>query len=236
MRAVELDPNLAEAYAALGSIRQEQLRWAEAEAALVRAIQLKPGYAPAHHWYGLYLTSRGQFGEAVIQMQQATRQDPLSVAVRAALGFVYYMSGDFQAALEEYRRALQLETDRHWLHRHMALAYSGNQSLDEAISELDQVPPGTEIAVDLNAIRAYVYALAGRMAEARALVVPLDARAAGAPFSAIEQASARLALGEKADAYAWLTRAIENREHDVQYLAVDPRFAALRGESRTSTC
>ena len=96
--------------------------------------------------------------------------------------------------------------------------------------QFDQASAATEIAVDLNAIRAYVYALAGRTAEARALVVPLDFPATGAPFSAIEQAAARFALGDMADGYAWLGRAIENREHDVQYLAVDPRFAALRGE------
>jgi TolB-like protein/tetratricopeptide (TPR) repeat protein len=229
-RALVLDPNLAEAHAALGSILQEQLRWEEARTELVRAIDLQPGYAPARHWYALLLTGRGEFDEAIRQMRQAVDQDPLSVALRGALGFIYYMQGDFPTALREYRYAAELESDRSWLHRHMALAYLANGDSPGALRELDLAV--TESQTDLNAIRATVYALVGRTAEAGALVVPLTFSTSDGPFSAIDQAAAQTALENKPLAFAWLERAVDNREHDVQYVAVDPRFAALRGEAR----
>jgi hypothetical protein len=75
-----------------------------------------------------------------------------------------------------------------------------------------------------------VYALVGRTAEARALVVPPTFTTSEGRFNAVDQAAASCALGDKATAYVWLNRAIDGREHDVQYLAVDPRFQALRGE------
>jgi serine/threonine-protein kinase len=231
-QALVLDPNLAEARAALGSILQEQLRSEEARAELVRAIDLQPNYAPARHWYALLLTGRGEFDAAIDEMRQAVAQDPLSVALRGALGFIYYMRGDFATALREYRYAAELESDRAWLHRHMALAYLANGDYAGALRELDLVPAGTESETDLNAIRANVYALVGRTAEAGALVVPVTFSTSQHPFSAIDQAAAQNALGNRPLAYEWLGQAIDNREHDVQYLAVDPRFEALRGEAR----
>src|SRR4029453_18642189 len=95
LQAVKLEPDLAEAYAALGSVRGEQFRWQEAEAALQRAIELGPNYPPAHHWYALHLVSLGDFDRALEQMRQALDEDPLSVAMRAALGFVNYMNRDY---------------------------------------------------------------------------------------------------------------------------------------------
>jgi len=230
LQAVALDPNLAEAHAALGGMRQEQLRWDEARAELVRAIELKPNYASARHWYALHLTGRGEFDEAINQMRQAVAQDPLSVALQAALAFIYYMQGDFPTALHQYGYAADLEGDRSWLRRHMALAYLANGQPDEALNQLDLVPQGTESPIDLNAIRATAYALLGRTVEARGLVVPVTFAASDAPFSALDQAAAQCALGDKTLAYEWVGRAIDNREHDVQYLAVDPRFKSLRAE------
>jgi tetratricopeptide (TPR) repeat protein len=230
--AVALDPDLGEAHAALGSIWQEQLRGDAARAELERAIDLKPSYASARHWYALYLSGRGEFDAALDQMQQAVLQDPLSVAVRGALAFIYYLQGDYTASIREYTYAAQLESDRSWLRRHMALAYLANGQTDEALQELQLVPAGAESTIDLNAIRATVYALVGRMAEARALVAPMDFTTTDGPFSAVDQAAARCALGEKTLAYEWLAKAIDNREHDVQYLAVDPRFKLLRGEAQ----
>jgi hypothetical protein len=84
----------------------------------------------------------------------------------------------------------------------------------------------------LNAIRANVYALAGRTEEARALLLENADGATAAPVSGVDQAAARLALGDDPLAYAWLERALANRETDVQYLAVDPRFARVRSQER----
>ena len=111
LQAVKLDPDLAEAYAALGSVRGAQFRWGESEAALQRAIELAPGYAPAHHWYALHLVSFGEFDRALQHMRQALDREPLSVAMRAALGLVHYMNRDYPAAITQYQRALEVENN-----------------------------------------------------------------------------------------------------------------------------
>jgi serine/threonine protein kinase/tetratricopeptide (TPR) repeat protein len=232
LRAVALDPTLAEAHAALGSIRQEQLRWTEAEESLEQAIALKPNYAPAHHWYALYLTSHRRFDEAISEMSLALSQDPLYVAMRAALGFIYYMKSDFSTAISEYQRALDLESGLDWLHRNLAIAYLSAGDYDPALKELDKVRPEAETAADLNAIRASVYALAGQPDRARDLLASLERETPAGPVSAIERAAAWFALGEDALGFDWLERAFVNREHDIQYLAVEPRFSRIREDTR----
>lgn len=230
IKAVQLDPDLAEAHAALGSIRQEQLRWPEAGAAFSRAIELKPGYQLARHWYALYLTSHRRFDEAIEQMRVGLTQDPLSVAARGALAFIHYMNRDYTSALEHYHAARELEP-RSWLLRNLAIVYLVQGSYDEALAWLDRIEPGSQPDADLKAIRANVYALAGRQEEARGLLLD-DPAAVADGSNGIEQAAARFALGDDNEAYAWLNAALEYRQHDIQYLAVEPRFENKRADPR----
>jgi eukaryotic-like serine/threonine-protein kinase len=231
LQGVRLDPGLAEAYAALGSIRQEQLRWDEAAAALERAIELQPAYSPAHHWYAIYLTSHKRFDEALEHMRQAVDQDPLSVAPQAALAFVHYMKRDYAAAIDQYRRALEVESDREFVHRNLAIAFLAAQLPAEALQQIHEAARAGGNTADLNAIRATVYALAGRTAEARTLLLP-SPDVAASNINSVEQAAAYAALQDDDLAFAWLERALANREHDVQYLAVEPRFDRIRQDPR----
>ena len=82
--------------------------WAEAEAAFERAIALNPSYSVGHQWYANYLTARGRFDEAVAAMRHAQEVDPLSLVASAALGWVHYYRRDYDAAVEQCRRTLEL--------------------------------------------------------------------------------------------------------------------------------
>ena len=229
LQAVKLEPDLAEAYAALGSVRGEQFRWQEAEAALQRAIELGPNYPPAHHWYALHLVSLGDFDRALEQMRQALDEDPLSVAMRAALGFVNYMNRDYTAAITQYQRALEVENNLGWLYMNLAIAYLGAGQPDKALEQLEKASAAGESETNLKPLRASVYAHAGRIAEAREL---LASAVTAAPGLSTEHAAAWVALEEDSTAFDWLERAVALREHDVHYLAVEPRFDRIRPDPR----
>jgi len=229
LRATQLDPDLAEAYAALGSIRALQFRWPESEAALRRAIELQPSYASAHHWYALYLVSHGDFDRALDHMQQALDEEPLSVAVSAALAFVHYMSRDYTAAIAQYQRALEVENGPTWVHINLAIAYIGAGQPENALAQLEKAQAAGESESNLKPLRASVYALAGRTAEAHQLLASSADTARGL---STEHAAARVALHEDDAAFEWLERAVTFREEDVQYLAVEPRFDRVRSDPR----
>lgn len=234
LRAVELDDSLAEAHAALGSIRQEQFRWPEAESAFKRALAISPGYSTVRHWHALYLMVHRRFDEALEEMTIAIAQDPLSVAPRGALGFIHYMRGDPTTAIAHYREAIEIE-ERPWLLRALAIAHLAEGQFDDALAALDRIDPGTEPAADLNAIRASVYARTGRADEARALLLADPAATTTDGVSGVEQAAARFALGEQDVAFQWLEAALASRQHEVQYLGVEPRFQGVRDQPRFRT-
>ena len=111
-RALELDVRLAPAYTSLGAIRTKQFDLAAAEAAHLRAIELDPNYATAYHWYGDLLVSyAGRPGEAIPLLERALTLDPLSPAVTVTLGQAFEGVGQFERAVEFYKRAIEIAPD-----------------------------------------------------------------------------------------------------------------------------
>ncbi len=83
-KALELDDSLAEAHASLGLLAQLQLDLERGNSEFERAIQLKPNYATAHHWFSLGLASLGRFDNAIAEGKRAVELDPLSLIINAS--------------------------------------------------------------------------------------------------------------------------------------------------------
>jgi tetratricopeptide (TPR) repeat protein len=110
LRAIELDPTLAEAHAALGSAQTFWDRdWAAAEGSFKRAIELEPSSSQAHHRYSQLLAALGRTDEAVQHSRRALELDPLSSNVGHTLGRLFYFARDYPAAIDQYRRTLQFD-------------------------------------------------------------------------------------------------------------------------------
>lgn len=110
LKALALDDSLAEAHAALGTVATlYDWDWKVAENEFRRALQLKPGYAYAVHWYGHLLETTGRLPEALSKMQQAQAMDPLSSLINGDLGRTYTLSRQWDQAEAQYRRCLELD-------------------------------------------------------------------------------------------------------------------------------
>ncbi|MBZ0110850.1 MAG: winged helix-turn-helix domain-containing protein [Thermoanaerobaculia bacterium] len=139
--ALALDPFLSEAHASLAMVSLA-LRWdfVSAEAGYRRAIELAPGNASAHQWYGELLSVLGRHDEAVAEGQRAWELDPLSPIINAALGQRLNAAGRWQEALEQFAATIELDPGLPWIHREMALAYSHlgqkQQCLGERVVEM----------------------------------------------------------------------------------------------------
>src|SRR5262249_9473003 len=80
LRALEIDEGLAEAHATLAHVHFDfYWDWAAAEQGYLRAIELKPNYATAHHWYAMFLSAMGRTDEARREIKLAQDLDPLSL-------------------------------------------------------------------------------------------------------------------------------------------------------------
>ena len=86
LKAIELDDTLAEPHASLAFIAETyEWDWPAAERQYKQALELNPGYAQAHNWYGGYLTYTGRFNEGVAEAMRARELDPLSLPLNLSL-------------------------------------------------------------------------------------------------------------------------------------------------------
>lgn len=228
LRALRLNPDLAEAHASLGyTALYYDWDWAAAERALDRAIGLNPSYSTAHQWRANLLVARGRFDEAVSAMRRAQAIDPLSLIASAALGWVQYYRGDFDAAVQQCRTTIALNAgfEQAWVWGGMALEAAGR--LDDARDMLDRAAALSRRSPSVLAALARTMAVAGDRNGALALKREIE-RGGLVYLPAYEMAKLSLGLGDTAEALDWLRRARDQRSHSLVFLAVDPQLAALR--------
>jgi len=119
-RAIALDSDLAEAYAARG--RAMTSAWAPLEGIAVdfkRALELRPNAPEVHQWYSAFLVRQGRYDEALAESERAVALDPLAPGARTGLSFVALAVRRYQVATREAERASALEPSlmlaRAWL-------------------------------------------------------------------------------------------------------------------------
>jgi adenylate cyclase len=105
-----------------------------------KAIELLPSSAHARTFYGLALNSVGRFKEAVHELKQAVRLDPLSSSfVLRSLGFAYALLGRHEEAITAGKKAVERGPNDILAHIVMAYAYSASGRMNEAQAEASEV-------------------------------------------------------------------------------------------------
>ena len=234
LRALELDPGLADAQASLGYLRWFfDWDWPAAELAFREALRLNPSYATGHRWYGQFLSSMGRHDEALGEVLRALDLDPLSIIIHTAVGDVFFFARRFDDAIGYYRKALEM--DREFLAGHSdlarALEFSGR--VEEAIGEYEKaIRLAGKSDFDPSIGLANALAVAGRRGEAVGVLEELRRRRTERYISLWGLASISARLGEQENALEWLERAYDEHDSTLVWLKVHPRFDALRTSAR----
>ena len=232
-RALQFDSTLAEAHASLAHIHFEfDHDWPAAEREYQRAIQLKPSYAIAHHWYGGFLSAMGRHAEALQHAEKARTLDPISPIIQTWKGLRYYFARKPDEAIAEYAKALELDRDFAPAHWHLGWAYEQKGRYNEAIASAQRALTNDPKNLLYVASLGHSYAKAGRTSEARAVLKQLSDAAKAQHVSAYHVAMIYIALGETGPALDWLDRAYEEQSPWVGYLKVDPRLDPIRTQPR----
>lgn len=231
-RALELDDSLAEAHTSLAYAHCfYEWDWTAAETAFRRALELNPGYANAHHWYGFFLSALDRRQEALAHGQRAQELDPLSLVITTDLGFVHYFARRFEEAVAQHRRALELDPEFPYARFALSLAYLELGRHEEAVVEARRAVELTAGAnTAMQAALGHALARSGQEREARRILKELAAQSRREPVPASRPALIHAALGETDAALACLARACDERSRFILFLAVWPVFDPLRPE------
>ena len=123
-KALTLDNKLGEAYASLGGLKYHVKDYDAAEAAYKYAIELNPNYATTYHWYGtLLIDGFDRVIESFAMMSKAAELDPFSCSININLGIVHDVLGDFDAALRQYHRVVDLDPEYAIVYPHIGFIY-----------------------------------------------------------------------------------------------------------------
>jgi Tfp pilus assembly protein PilF len=78
--------------------------WAAAEKEFKLAIARNRSYPTAHHWHAIFLSAMGRHDEAMAEIDQALRLDPVSAIIRASRGWIQYHRRQFDESIARARR------------------------------------------------------------------------------------------------------------------------------------
>jgi serine/threonine-protein kinase len=234
LKALEIDPLLAEPYTSLGFIRSAyEWKWDEGERDYLRSIELNPGYATAHHWFGIdYLAQRKRFAQAHTELEIARQLDPLSPIIAEGNAYCLLMERRYPEAIQAFEEQVQLHRGFYKNYTSLGRTYGMVGRYDEAIAMLEK---GRAMGGDVPHILSclgQVYALAGNPARARELLGELAALAARAYVPSSCFAIVHLGLGDYNRALECLETGCGRRDLPVTSISAHPVYDPLRNDPR----
>jgi len=233
LKAIEIDPTLAEAHVALGHIKLWlDWDWPAAEVEFKQGIALNPASALAHSEYGMYLAAMARSSDAINELARAQQLDPLSPIINTNLGWCLLYAGRGPEAVNQFRKTLELDPNYVSAHWGLGASLTRQGAYDEAIAELRKAVGLSEGSPILIGHLGFAYGLLGSRAEAAKSVSDLQMLAGReyVPSSAFALVSA--GIGDKAQALEWLDRAYQEHDFSLIFLEVAPWFESVRGEPR----
>jgi tetratricopeptide (TPR) repeat protein len=130
-KALAIDPESAEAFAALGLARWQIGQTNSAESALRQAISLNEDYVPARLWLGGLLGDLGRIPEQAMVLQEAMAIDPLNELLAVNYASNLFSQGDYESTRDLMSGLIQLKPDSSMLLKTMAnFAYSNGDLVE----------------------------------------------------------------------------------------------------------
>jgi tetratricopeptide (TPR) repeat protein len=203
-----------------------------AEREYKRAIELNPNYATSHDWYSFYLAEMGRTEEAIAEGRRAQEVDPLSPRADTVVCWQLYFARQYDQALEQARKALELDADYIPAHWCSGVAYQQKGDFRQAVAELQRAVTLSGGNTETQAWLGYTYAVAGKRDEALQVLNHVRKLAKQQYVSPYNFAEIYTGLGDKDRAFEWWNKAPDERTDFLIYLRAWPANESLRSDPR----
>jgi eukaryotic-like serine/threonine-protein kinase len=246
-RAIAIDSTLADPQFALAYAANYQMRFDESERYFAKALAIDPSNGIGRMWHATNLHSSGRIEEAVKEMREAARLDPLSPVVGGNLSGVLIYAGQFAEARDVARKTLEIDSTSY------VSTYDDLAEADVFSGRAAEAVTAEQTSVRLNpekpGVRGFLifmYAAAGDWDNAKKLRAEI-ARKGGGPATDPDLFLADLAFGNTAEAMTYLERAFAQRSYTnlssspgcdpmLDILKTEPRYVALMRSAGIRIC
>jgi len=231
-KALELDPNLAEARVSLANYLMYSYDFVGSENEFRRAIELNPSYASAHHWFAGTLDQLGKIDEAFAEVMLAEELDPLSSAITLSAVYRFILTRTFDEALKRIRKLSEIDPEgllvaEAWMAYHF-VRKEWNDALLYLKRMIEADPDDPYLDMDL----AYIHAVTGKRNEALLLVEKLKAVPESARIKGNFLAFVYAGLGDLDECFRWLDYAYDRREIFIGWFRRYPLLENVRSDKR----
>jgi len=223
LKALQLDPSLAEAHAALGMVAcHYDYDWPTAEREYKKAFELNPSYASAHQYYALGLMAHGRFAEANQQLDIARRLDPLALIVDVDLALLRKFQRDFDGVIAVSKSILERDPNYHLGYSMLTTGYYCEHRWDDWRAADAKYPQGEYMRALVNGPPAEIERVLRKMME--------EAKAGTRrPY---EVASVATMNADRSLALDWLEKSYQHHDYWMLFINVDPEFDPIRSDPR----
>jgi TolB-like protein len=240
LTAVAVDPGLASAWSALAAVTAlYDHRFESAEEHWRKALESDPAYATAHHWFAVFgLLPMQRTDQALDEIREAERLDPLSAPIANDVGFVLYWSRRFEDAIEQCRKTIALHPGFYRGYILLARAYAAQGRYREAVDtglKVREQLDGVSFLPHLLGTLGFAYASSGNAEAAQEVLGELRRLETRCAVTAHERAVVATALGDWDTAIRELETAYQQRTGWAVWVPLEPLFDALRTRGLLTT-
>ena len=233
-RASQLDPQAPQVLASEGDLNM-YFDWDLVKAArnLERAIASDPNFAAAYDSLGVLYTASQRFADARSAFERARRLDPASLPIRTDLALHLHYSGRNEEARHELRNILEVDPNFPLAHFWMGRVLSSESNCSGALSELETAASSSlRDWQPVIAAHGHIAGVCGQPSRALQDLRRFDDIARNRFVTSYGYALIYAGLRDNEQALIWLRKAVEERSHWLVWIKVDPRFDALRHDTR----
>jgi tetratricopeptide (TPR) repeat protein len=232
-RALEIDGNLAEAYASLGNVLKLYDRdWLAAERRYRQALELNPNYVHGYRGYASLLGATGRFAECMIQIGRAHELDPLSVVVNMEMAWYFFMAREYDHAIQQALRVTHFEPEFPSAQYILGLACEQKGRFGEAREALERSLAGSNGHASGVASLGHLFGVAGEKREALRMANELNRLASRGHVAPFWHAIVYAGLGDVDRAIGHLERSLAQSDVWLLWLNTDPRLDNVAADLR----
>ena len=231
-KALELDPDLSEAYMILGDIKHTYERdRKEAEELYKKSIQLNPGSAIAHSYFGMFLMSLMRYDEAVVEVEKSIKLDPLSFMLNMNGYYLSLFSKNEDLKEKTIQKLLILNSESSAIKQALAADYFYNEMYDETIKILSGIPD--YISYDgVSTLLACAYARSGNTNKTREILNHILIQSKNKYIDRFRIATIYVVLKNNDKAFEWLDKSCNEFSPRIAYIQCFPEFEPIRDDQR----
>jgi eukaryotic-like serine/threonine-protein kinase len=231
-RAIELDDQLGEAYAALGLHTQNKQNWDEAERLYHRALELNPNYPNLHEWFAASLVGTGRFAEGIAEVARAEQLDPLSLRTKTLVAWTMYQARYHEESLAKGREIVDMDANYPQGYSQIALNLWATGRYEEAVGFFEKFAAMIPQSALPKYQLCFGYVAVNRPDDARAVLREMQALAAETYVKPYFLGLAYAALGERDEAFAYFEKSQAEFDPWLLWFGTEPMLDPLRDDAR----